>query len=85
VSDAHISGCCRFFCTSDLPKYPLGHSGRKEFAVHFFLSDDTLEVREVRAAAAPNAGYMPSAGAKFLRRQKVPRHASLVGELRKHA
>ena len=38
----------RFYCRADLPKYALGESGEKEFAIHFYLADDTLEVRELR-------------------------------------
>ena len=38
----------RFYCRSDLPKYPLGRGGEKDFVVHFYLADDTVEVRELR-------------------------------------
>lgn len=58
----------RFMCRSDLPKYPLGKSGEKEFILHFYLADDTIEIREMRSERPQSA-----AGAKYLRRQKVPK------------
>ncbi|TRY71606.1 hypothetical protein TCAL_14884 [Tigriopus californicus] len=58
----------RFMCRSDLPKYPLGKSGEKEFILHFYLADDTVEIREMRSERPQSA-----AGAKYLRRQQVPK------------
>ena len=54
MSDSHpySPSCSRFYCRADLPKYALGESGEKEFAIHFYLADDTVEVRELRTDEA---------------------------------
>ena len=64
----------RFFCVSDLPYYPLGSKGEQKYVIHYYLADDTLEVRELRSLEEPKgAGTFP----KFLKRQKVPRGTAL--------
>ena len=64
----------RFFCVSDLPYYPLGSKGEQKYVIHYYLADDTLEVRELRTLEEPKgAGTFP----KFLKRQKVPRGTAL--------
>ena len=68
-----VSLLSRFYCTSDLPKYPLGHSGRKEFVLHFYLADDTLEIREARdgSSSKTRPASAAAAGTKYLRRQRL--------------
>ena len=56
----------RFYCKSDLPKYPLGQSGEREYILHFYLGDDTAEVRELRTQ-----NFRVAAGSKFIRRQRL--------------
>ena len=60
----------RFFAICELPYYPLGCKGEQKYEIHYYLSDDTLEVREIRTIEEPKgAGTFP----KFLKRQKVPK------------
>ena len=60
----------RFYAVSELPYYPLGCKGEQKYVIHYYLSDDTLEVRELRSLEEPKgAGTFP----KFLKRQKVPK------------
>lgn len=64
----------RFFAVSELPYYPLGCKGEQRYIIHYFLSDDTLEVREERTNEDPKgAGTFP----KFLKRQKVPKSEAM--------
>ena len=60
----------RFYAVSELPYYPLGCKGEQKYVIHYYLSDDTLEVRELRSLEEPKgAGTFP----KFLKRQKIPK------------
>ena len=60
----------RFYAITELPYYPLGCKSQQKYIIHYFLSDDTLEVREERGMDEPKgAGTFP----KFLKRQKVPK------------
>ena len=69
----HDRKVLRFFAISELPYYPLGCKGEQRYVIHYYLSDDTLEVREVRSLEEPKgAGTFP----KFLKRQKVPKGAA---------
>lgn len=71
---SHDRKVLRFFCISELPYYPLGCKGEQKYVIHYFLSDDTLEVREMRSLEDPKgAGTFP----KFLKRQKVPKGAAV--------
>ncbi len=66
----HDRKVLRFFAICELPYYPLGCKGEQKYVIHYYLSDDTLEVREVRSLEEPRgAGTFP----KFLKRQKVPK------------
>ncbi|XP_040913344.1 EF-hand domain-containing family member C2 [Toxotes jaculatrix] len=58
----------RFYCFWDDTGNMFGD--RRELILHYFLADDTIEIREV---SSPNCGrdYVP----KFLRRSKLPKHA----------
>ena len=72
---------CRFYCRADLPKYALGESGEKEFAIHFYLADDTVEVRELRTDEAGRViRANAAAGKKLVRRQRLPREKISSGE-----
>ena len=52
----------------------MGSKGEQKYVIHYYLADDTLEVRELRSLEEPKgAGTFP----KFLKRQKVPRGTAL--------
>ncbi|XP_077473265.1 EF-hand domain-containing family member C2 isoform X1 [Stigmatopora argus] len=74
----HDQKVLRFFCFWDDTEAV--HGDLRELVLHYFLADDTVEIREV---FLPNSGR--SAASKFLRRSKLPKHAikqlNLPGEV----
>ncbi|XP_061917651.1 EF-hand domain-containing family member C2 isoform X1 [Entelurus aequoreus] len=65
----HDRKVLRFFCFWDDSKVIFGEL--RELVLHYFLADDTIEIREV---IPPNSGRVSVS--KFLRRSKLPKRAS---------
>ncbi|XP_077393798.1 EF-hand domain-containing family member C2 [Festucalex cinctus] len=65
----HDCKVLRFFCFWDDTQAMYGDL--RELVLHYFLADDTIEIREV---IPPNSGRVTAS--KFLRRSKLPKHAS---------
>ncbi|XP_029112636.1 EF-hand domain-containing family member C2 [Scleropages formosus] len=67
----HDRNVLRFFCLWDDSENMSGDP--RELVLHYFLADDTIEIREV---VHPNSGR--DAVPKFLHRSKLPKHAPAV-------
>ncbi|XP_057707390.1 EF-hand domain-containing family member C2 [Corythoichthys intestinalis] len=65
----HDRKVLRFFCFWDDTQAVCGDL--RELVLHYFLADDTIEIREV---IQPNSGR--ASASKFLRRSKLPKQAS---------
>lgn len=66
----HDRKVLRYFAHSETPFTPIGKTYKKKYIICFFLSDNSLEVRDVRdASESKGAGTFP----KFLKRQRLPK------------
>ncbi len=95
LKNENMTSIFRFYCRSDLPKYALGALGEKAFVIHFYLSDDTVEVREMREeegkiilSQGRDAGNdneqtgKAAAGTKYLKRQRLAKEITSFGKIR---